>query len=268
MTNLRIALKLLAFALWSIPVVVIQLVLMIFTRGWLAYVVPWIWHCGSCRIFGLKVRVIGTPMDTKNPIMFIANHSSHFDIFAIGSVLWASFVAKNDVAKWPIAGFMANLQQTAYISRHPKDALREKNSLQSYLKAGKSIILFPEGTTNHGYDVLPFKSSLFSLALEHELTGGRLMVQPFSLRIVPRSGKTGAEDARLYPWAIDDPTPMAIHLMNFLRGHGVGIELVFHAPVDPKNYEDRKALCAVVEKMVVDGHALGVVQAVPVIPNI
>jgi lyso-ornithine lipid O-acyltransferase len=262
--KLRITLKLLGFALWSIPIVLTQMLVMVFTRGPAAYYIPYLWHRGLCWIFGLTVRVVGTPADPTTPMMFVSNHASHFDIFAIGSVVrGASFVAKNDVAKWPIAGFMANLQQTAYISRHPKHALQEKNSLQSYLRARKSIILFPEGTTNHGYDIFPFKSSLFALALEHELTDGRLRVQPFSLRILPKSGATGAVDAQRYPWAVDDFTPMAVHMMNFLGGRGVIIELVFHDVIDPRGFDDRKVLCETAQKMVVDGHLTGMVQNVP-----
>lgn len=263
MNKIRTFLKLLLFVLWSIPIVLMQIPVMIFTRGPMSYKIPRLWHMGCCVIFRMPVRVVGTPADPSTPIMFVSNHSSHFDIFAIGTALEASFVAKADVEKWPIAGFLANLQQTAYISRNPRDALREKHSLQSYLKNGKSIILFPEGTTNHGHDVFPFKSSLFALALEHELTGGRLRVQPFSLRIVEKSGKTAAIDAKRYPWAVDDDTPMATHMMNFLGGHGVVIELVFHDIINPSAYQDRKDICETARQMVVEGHATGVVQRVP-----
>lgn len=263
MNKFRVVYKLFLFAVWSIPVVIAQMIVMLITRGPAAYVIPQLWHRVLCVIFSLDVRVVGTPADPATPIMFISNHSSHFDIFAIGKVLRASFVAKNEVAKWPLAGFMANLQQTAYISRNPRDALREKHSLQSYLRAGKSIILFPEGTTNHGYDIFPFKSSLFALALEHSLTQGRLRIQPFSLRIIPKGTPTGEVDAQRYPWAIDDFTPMAVHMMNFLGGRGVILELVFHQTLDPNLYTDRKALCDHARQMVVDGHRTGMVQPAP-----
>jgi 1-acyl-sn-glycerol-3-phosphate acyltransferase len=263
MNRIRTVLKLILFVLWSIPVVLSQVPVLLFTRGPWSYKIPRLWHIGCCTIFRMPVRVVGTPADPGTPIMYVGNHSSHFDIFAIGTVLEASFVAKADVEKWPIAGFLANLQQTAYISRNPRHALREKHSLQSYLKKNKSIILFPEGTTNHGYDVFPFKSSLFALALEHELTNGKLRVQPFSLRILPKGGKTGDVDAKRYPWAVDDDTPMATHMMNFLGGHGVVIELVFHDIIDPGVYQDRKDICDAARQMVVEGHATGVVQQVP-----
>lgn len=264
MNNLRAVFKLLLFTLWSIPTVAAQCVLLAVHKGRWSYVIPRLWHRGLCRVFEMQVKVTGVPLPPHGqPVMYVGNHTSHFDIMAIGKILEASFVAKNDVAKWPIAGFLAKLQHTAFISRASRDALKEKHSLQSYLKAGRSIILFPEGTTNNGYDLLPFKSSLFSLALEHDLTGGQLRIQPFSLRLHPKHGKTGEQDVRRYPWAFDDHTPMAVHMMRFLGGRGVIIELVFHDAIDPKNYDDRKSLCRAAEKMVMDGHRTGTVQQVP-----
>jgi lyso-ornithine lipid O-acyltransferase len=213
----------------------------------------------------MEVRMVGTHISTQTPAMFISNHTSYLDILTMGSRIEASFVAKNDVAKWPIFGYLSTLQQTAFISRSAHHALREKHSLQSYLKANKSIILYPEGTTNDGYNMLPFKSSLFALALEHELTNGKLMIQPFSLRIIGKKGAMGAEGAAAYPWAFFDETPMITHLMRFAKSPGCILELVFHAPVDPKNYNDRKDLCKVVETMVANGMKTGQIQTVPTI---
>ncbi len=261
MNQISFTLKLLFFIFWSILVVIIQLPILALTKGPLSYKIPRLWHRGLCWAFGMQVRIIGTPIPPNTPAMYISNHTSHFDILAIGTVLEASFVAKSDVEKWPIAGFLANLQQTAYISRNPRDALREKHSLQSYLRASKSIILFPEGTTDNGYDILPFKSSLFSLALDHNLTDGKLMIQPFSLRLIAKPGKRGATDLAKYPWAFDDDTPMATHLFTFWAGRGCIIELIFHPPVDPKQFDDRKILCDTIRDIVVAGHATGQIQS-------
>lgn len=267
MAPIFFTLKLLFFILWSIPVVLFQIPVLAVTRGPLSYKIPRLWHRGLCWAFGMTVRTVGTEVAPNTPAMYISNHTSHFDILAIGTKLEASFVSKDDVAKWPLIGFLANLQQTAYISRNPKHALREKYSLQSYLRAGKSIILFPEGTTDDGYNILPFKSSLFALALEHELTNGQLMIQPFSLRLIPKPGKHGARDIAKYPWAFDDMTPMATHLFRFWATRGCIIELVFHAPVDPKQFDDRKLLCDTVREMIIEGHKTGAVQSVPPIPR-
>lgn len=263
MSKTRAYVRILLFALWSLPLVSLQCLVLLVHRGKLAYKIPRLWHIGLCRVFGMPVRVIGTPQPTTTPVMFISNHISYLDILVMGSKIEASFVAKNDVATWPIFGFLSSLQQTAYISRASKDALKERHSLQSYLHTGKSIIFFPEGTTNNGRDILPFKSSMFALALDHHLTDGRLVIQPFSIRIVPKDGPTGESDAVNYAWAFDDDTPLVTHLMRFAGGHGCILELVFHEIVDPKKYNDRKALCRTVETMVTLGHRHGSVQTIP-----
>ena len=263
MNQARAIFKLVLFALWSIPLVTAQSIFLMFNRGPLAYKIPRLWHRGLCSVFGLDVKIVGVPLPVLRPVMFVSNHVSYLDILAMGSRLEASFVAKNDVAKWPIFGFLSTLQQTAFISRNSRDALKEKHSLQSYLKAGKSIILFPEGTTNNGEMVLPFKSSLFSLALEHQRTDGQLMIQPFTLRVVPKPGPRGVSGAADYDWPFDDFTPMPVHLMKFAGGPGCVLELVFHHPIDPKNYDDRKILSRTCQTMIVDGLRTGQPQAIP-----
>ncbi len=268
MRKAKAYMRVLLFALWSIPLVLSQMLVLMVHRGRWAYKVPRAWHWGLCKIFGMKVRIVGTPSSTTTPVMFISNHVSYLDIMVMGSKIEASFVAKNDVATWPVFGFLSNLQQTAYISRARRDAVQGRNSLQAYLKAGKSIILFPEGTTNNGAEILPFKSSLFALAHDHHLTGGLLMVQPFSLRIIPKTHPQGIDDARAYTWAFDDDTPLVTHLMRFLSGRGCILELVFHQVVDPKQYKNRKPLCRVVEAMVKSGHRDGTIQAIPPVPGL
>lgn len=258
--------KIILFALWSLPLVLLQTIVLIFIRGPLSYKIPRLWHNGLCKVFGMKVRCVGHALDVRQqPVMFISNHISYLDILAMGSKIEASFVAKNDVAGWPIFGYISRMQQTAFISRNPKDALKERNSLQSYLKAGKSIILFPEGTTGYGDRVLPFKSSLFALALDHHLTDGRLMIQPFTIRVVPKPGPDGAASAAAYTWPFDDDTPMVTHLKRFASGTGCVLELIFHDPIKPSDYNDRKILSRLAETMVTDGLKTGRSQGIPAI---
>jgi lyso-ornithine lipid O-acyltransferase len=258
--------RIVLFALWSLPLVTLQTLVLLVYRGPLSYKIPRLWHNGLCKVFGLKIKRVGHALDPrKQPVMFIANHISYLDILAMGSKLEASFVAKNDLATWPIFGYISTMQQTAFISRNPKDALKERNSLQSYLKAGKSIILFPEGTTGYGDHVLPFKSSLFALALDHHLTDGRLLIQPFTIRVVPKPGPEGKASADAYTWPFDDDTPMVTHLKRFANGIGCVLELIYHEPIKPSDYNDRKILCRLTQTMVTDGLKTGRSQGIPAI---
>ncbi|MEM6261809.1 MAG: lysophospholipid acyltransferase family protein [Bacteroidota bacterium] len=173
--------KIALFFLWSLLCVPPQLVVLLFHRGKKAYLMPWIWHKGVCLIFRIKVQISGKP-DQSKQTLYVSNHLSYLDIPAIGMVLRASFVAKKDVKNWPVFGFLSKMQQTAFIDRNRKAAIQEKTSLSGMISDGKSLIIFPEGTSTDGREVLPFKSSLFSLALSD--SDKSLCIQPFFISIL------------------------------------------------------------------------------------
>ncbi|MDB5492093.1 MAG: acyltransferase family protein [Micavibrio sp.] len=239
MKKLRIFYKAALFTLWCILIVPLQWMTLQFTGGKGAYTLPYFWHNRICRIFGLKAIVEGTPMHDRQTL-FVCNHVSYLDIPVMASVLRASFVAKKEVAGWPVFGTLARLQQTAFISRSRNDAQKEKNALTTMLDSGKSVILFPEGTSTDGRDVVPFKSSLFSMTLDGNRKG--MLIQPVTLVVESVDGRS-AEDQSvrdLYAWYGDMTMPP--HLNGFTASKGAVIRLVFHAPIDPAAYEDRKTL--------------------------
>lgn len=240
-----IAVKAALFFLWSLLMVPPQALLILLHRGPYAYIIPQIWHRGICAIFGIRVRIEGEPIAQRQAV-FVCNHVSYLDIPAIGGILRASFIAKNEVAGWPVFGFLSRMQQTAFISRARNHAAREKNALSNMLAEGKSLILFPEGTSTDGRDVAPFKSSLFSMALDQ----GRddLLVQPMSLRIDRVDGRDPSDQAvrDLFAWYGDMTMPP--HLKSFTACHGAEITLVFHPPLSPAAFADRKALAEAAQK--------------------
>lgn len=235
------ALKITAFALWCLAVVPPQYIFLLLHKGQGAYALPHIWQRGVCWIFRLKVRTEGTP-NKNGQTIYVSNHLSYLDIPVIGSTLRASFVAKNDVASWPVFGFLSRMQQTAFISRTSKDASKEKNTLEGMMHDGKSLIIFPEGTSTDGRDVLPFKSSLFSLALKH--ANPNLMIQPFTLQLDLVEGHTPAtqDDMDLYAWHRDMTTELPPHLWRFALSKGAQVTLKFHPPLKACEYGDRKIL--------------------------
>ncbi len=232
-------LKGLLFFAFTLALAPLQILLMLFHRGETAYIIPLLWQKIICSVFGIKVIVEGEPLHNQQTL-FVCNHVSYLDIPVIGSVLRASFIAKKDVAGWPVFGFLSRLQQTAFISRSRSDARKEKNALSSMLAEGKSLILFAEGTSTDGRNIAPFKSSLFSLTLDD---GQRaLMIQPVTLRIEQVDGRSPDDQAArdLYAWYGDMTMPP--HLKGFAKSRGAVIRLIFHPPIDPKNYADRKIM--------------------------
>ena len=202
------------------------------------------------RIIGFRLRVHGTLAGTK-PTLFIANHTSYLDIPVLGALLPASFVAKSDVAAWPFFGFMAKLQRTIFIERQAGRASDQSNQLRDLLAKGRSLILFPEGTSSDGQSVLPFKSSLFSVAEE----AGRdiaLAIQPISVACTEMNGLPMTRTFRsFYTWYGD--MTLVGHLWAAFRFGHFTIDVIFHPPVSPTEFPNRKALAAYCQQQVARG---------------
>ena len=219
---------------------------MAFCKGRRAYILPGFWQKMVCHAFALKVETIGTPLTGKQAI-FVSNHLSYLDIPVIGSVLPASFVAKAEVASWPVFGFLAKLQQTAFISRSRSAVQREKGNLAAFLEQGKSLVIFPEGTSSDGSKVLPFRSSLFGIALE---AASQPPIQPFTIELVEIDGRkvNNSQGRDHYAWH-GDMTLMP-HFWAFAKSNGAKVRLHFHTPLQVKGLQDRKKLAQTCHQMV------------------
>jgi 1-acyl-sn-glycerol-3-phosphate acyltransferase len=115
-------------------------------------------------IFGASVRVSGQPPASG---LLIGNHLGYLDVLAVGSIRPAVFVAKSDVARWPVIGLLCRLAGTVFVRRDRRIAVGGTvDEIQAALAAGIPVVIFPEGTSTDGSTVLPFKSSLLA-PVEH-----------------------------------------------------------------------------------------------------
>ncbi len=120
--------------------------------------------------------IIRGQLSTVKPTLFVANHSSYVDILVLGTFIPARFVAKQEVAKWPVIGWLSTLQGSVYIDRSRTAITDGADKLTYYIDKGESLILFPEGTTSDGCRILPFGSSFFDIALKKNV-----VVQPITI---------------------------------------------------------------------------------------
>jgi lyso-ornithine lipid O-acyltransferase len=243
-THARAVLKVLGLIAWSAPLVPLQLLLLWRARSTGkagAYTVTRLWHRGVCVLIGLRVQVTGAPLPASRTV-YVSNHVSHFDIPVLGSVLQGSFVAKDDMARWPIAGFMARLQNTVFISRDPRAGRAVTDSISEQLRKGRSLILFPEGTTTDGSGVLPFKSSIFGIlfAGDAEISAGA--VQPIAIRVLAVNGRAVRTQAERDGYAFYGDMQAGAHAWAFLRSSGAHIEVRFADAITAEAALDRKAL--------------------------
>lgn len=251
----RVARRGLAVLAWTVPAIVIQaLCLVLPGRAKVAFAQLY-WSVFT-RLIGIKVRVIGERANviSGRPIIYVSNHSSWIDVPVVGGVLDGCFVAKGDVAGWPVIGTIARLGRTVFVSRSRSSTGRERDAMKATLGAGDKLILFPEGTSSDGSRVLPFRSSFFALA---EWKPGEdlslvPLIQPVSV-VYDRLGglPAGRASRPIFAWYGD--MDIASHFWRLTQHIGLRATVLLHAPLDPARFADRKALSQAVWQIVADG---------------
>jgi 1-acyl-sn-glycerol-3-phosphate acyltransferase len=222
----------------------------------LGRVPPWLkraWHSGCCAIFGLKIRIHGEPAQGGG-VLYVANHVSYLDISVLGSVLNVPYVAKREVASWPVFGLIGRLGGTLFIDRRPGQTAGHRDELAARLAAGERLILFAEGTSSSGDRVLPFKSALFA-ALVRDGPGAPIRMQPVTIAYTRfRGGLTIGHGLRpLYAWYGD--MTLLPHIWSALGLPGAEVEVRFHQAVSASAFSSRKALARHAEQAVANGLA-------------
>jgi 1-acyl-sn-glycerol-3-phosphate acyltransferase len=192
-------------------------------------------------ILGLRVTVRGAPA-AGVPVIFVANHSSWVDIVALGGVLPGCFVAKADVAGWPLVNLVARLGRSIFVSRSRAGVKKEGDELCERLATGDNIILFPEGTTSDGTRTLPFSSSFLALADGP----ARPWVQPVTIVYDAQDGlPVRRRDRPGIAWYGD--MDLASHYLRVGRRRSLHATIVLDSAIAPGTYPNRKALSAVLE---------------------
>ena len=162
------------------------------------------WYTSCLKVLRIRIHESGTPC-ARRPLLVVGNHISYLDILVIGSRVDAVFVAKEEVAHWPMVGLLSRMVGTVFIRRRPLEVLQERQLIAQKLAAGHTIVLFPEGTTSPGSCVLPFKSSLFSVMVS-ERREREVWVQPITLAYCAQHEdcNTGAGATASLAWHGDD----------------------------------------------------------------
>lgn len=227
-----------AYVVFTVALIPLQALLVLL--GWRAQASLPVWyHRRCCRLLGFRVVRRGKPL-REGPVLFVSNHCSYLDITVLGSLVPASFVAKSDVAQWPLFGILAKLQRSVFVDRQSFRTVKQRDDMSARLEAGDSLILFPEGTSSDGNRVLPFKSSLLSVAELHP--GGRpLTVQPVSVAYTMLDGLPLGRYLRPYfAWYGD--MDMVSHLWQWAGLGRLTVVVRFHEPVTLAGFGSRKAL--------------------------
>jgi len=226
---------------------------------------PLYYHRLCCRIFGFDIVQLGD-ISRVRPTLFVSNHSSYLDIPILGSIVPASFVAKTEVANWPGFGWLAKLQRTVFVDRRRGTTHRQRDKLQMRLEAGDNLILFPEGTSNDGNRVLPFRSALLSVA-ERQIQGRPLVVQPVSISYTGLNGVPLGHGLRpLLSWYGD--MTLGSHLWHFCRLGRVRVVVEYHPATSISAFGSRKELTRHCFDLVATGVSLALAGQIGAAPQV
>jgi 1-acyl-sn-glycerol-3-phosphate acyltransferase len=150
------------------------------------------WSAKVLALFGLRLVTTGLPNhQNPSPRLIVANHVSWLDIIAIWATTDTVFVAKTEVGRWPVIGGLARRLGVIFVDRSRRsDALIAGKAVGAALSAGRSVCIFPEGTSTEGRELQPFHSALFQAAI---ITG--TPVHPIAIRYFRTSGSRATEAA-------------------------------------------------------------------------
>ncbi len=227
-THPRAYLRLAGVALWLLPCLLLHGAWRLFglTSPW-----PRLFLRGAAAACGVRIDIAG-PRQISN-VLYIANHLSWLDILVVAGRTGSAFVAKADMAPWPVIGWLATLNNSVYVQREARlDVGAQANAIGSALRTGQPLTLFPEGTTNDGISLLPFRSSLIAAVAP----------PPHGVAIQPLAIDYGADAADI---AWTGTEAFGTNAMRVLSRPGrIRAQLHFLAPLNAEDFDHRKAITA------------------------
>lgn len=202
-----------------------------------------VWARFAAWTMGISIHADGPVPEP--PCLVVANHLSYLDIIVLGSFVPAVFVAKSDVAQWPVAGVMCRAAGTLFIDRADRWRLPTVlGNIARVLDTGGAVVVFPEGTSSDGRRVLPFNSS----TLEPVAACGHRLY--FAALVYDTPGGLLPPELTVCWWG--DMT-LVDHLWRLLTLPAVSARLRFG--IDPGGESDRRALAKRLHHSVGTAHA-------------
>jgi 1-acyl-sn-glycerol-3-phosphate acyltransferase len=194
-----------------------------------------LFHKGACRIFALRCHVRGQ-VSAHRPTLFLSNHISYLDIIALGSCTPAYFIAKSEVANWPLFGLLAKLQNTLFFERKGNQIRAQLDLMSTQFDKKNNLILFAEGTSTEGAHVEPFKSSLLQSV---ESAEEDVLIQPITISYTHYKNKIMDRNTRDH-FAWYDVMPFGAHFFSAAGMSRADASVIYHQPVKLNDFESRK----------------------------
>jgi 1-acyl-sn-glycerol-3-phosphate acyltransferase len=209
------------------------------------------WSKIIVRLFGLEVNISGFTALRDTGHMLVLNHISWSDIYVIDVYRATRFVAKAEIRRWPLIGWLCTRTGTIFIERGRRQAVHGAiESVASALRLGACIGVFPEGTTTDGRTLLPFHANLLQAAID-----AGVPIVPATLRYCDALGGIATEAAYVDEMSLWDS------VVSLLLAPRLTVELTLLDPI-PTTGMTRRGLTSLAEAAI--AKALGL----PVAPHL
>jgi len=214
--------------------------------------IPTFYHRFVCRVLGIRITEIGYRIGA-HPLLIVSNHTSWLDISVITAVAPVVFVAKSEVANWPVFGLFAKLQRSVFVDRGRRHKTADVNSeIAERLTGGDPVVLFGEGTSSVGNRVLAFRTALIGAAgdaLAEAEHVERVWLQPLSVAYTRLLGLPLDRHARnRVAWY--GGAPLWPHLSWLVARGAIDVVVTWGEPVAYGEASDRKAVARQLEHAV------------------
>ncbi|CAD5105968.1 lysophospholipid acyltransferase family protein [Zestomonas carbonaria] len=165
-----------------------------------------------------RVEVHGTL--PERPMLWVSNHVSWTDIPLLGMLSPLTFLSKAEVRTWPLAGWLAHQAGTLFIRRGSGDSALLQRRMADSLRSGRSVLVFPEGTTTDGRALRTFHGRLLGAAIDSGVA-----VQPVAISY----RRAGESDHRIAPFIGDDD--LLSHLLRLFAEDCLEVRIDLLAPL-------------------------------------
>lgn len=190
------------------------------------------WSADLLHIFNVHIEIDDDdPLQVLRHGLIVTNHISWLDVFVLNAVVPMRFVAKSEVRRWPVIGWLCARAQTLFIERgKARSGARANVRLIELLRHGECLAVFPEGTTTDGKRVAHFHSLLLQPAID-----ASAQVHPIAIRYQDRFGTHSTAAAYI------DETSFGTSMWNILTTDRLHVRLAATPPLDASSM-DRRSL--------------------------
>ncbi|MEO6263842.1 MAG: lysophospholipid acyltransferase family protein [Luteimonas sp.] len=196
------------------------------------------WSAGVMRVCGFRLRRVGTPL--PDATLFVANHVSWADIVVLHSQRMMGVVAKREIERWPVIGWLALRAETIFHHRGSTESLGGVlHEMLARLRGGRSVAVFPEGRIRDGREVGPFHARIFLAAVE-----AGAPVQPVALRY-------GVHPGAQAQMAFQPGESFVGNFMRLLGEPARVAEVHFLEPIAPGDADGRRRIAELARERIV-----------------